>query len=163
MNEEIIGIEVSGEIYPIKDEATNTKIQTLETKVQGLESSISSLEGEIEKVKTGDIYSTDEIKCGTWIDGKPIYRKVIESTPDQAGECRIDSSSLNIEQLTVFRGMFDDTEHNYAFPVPDYSDGDTHFYLAYNKQSSKMYYKGGNVYGIRGKLTILIEYTKTTD
>lgn len=26
----------------------------------------------------GEIYSTEEIEVGTWIDGKPIYRKVIE-------------------------------------------------------------------------------------
>lgn len=28
----------------------------------------------------GEIYSTEEIRIGTWIDGKPLYRKVITGT-----------------------------------------------------------------------------------
>lgn len=44
MNEEIIGIEVSGEIYPIKDEKTSGKAQTLETKVSIAEVNITNLE-----------------------------------------------------------------------------------------------------------------------
>lgn len=44
MNEKIIGIEVSGEIYPIKDEETSGKAQTLETKVSIAETNIANLE-----------------------------------------------------------------------------------------------------------------------
>lgn len=44
MNEEIIGIEVSGEIYPIKDEETSGKTQTLEQKVSIAEQNIENLE-----------------------------------------------------------------------------------------------------------------------
>lgn len=44
MNEEIIGIEVSGEIYPIKDEETSGKAQTLETRVSTAEGNITNLE-----------------------------------------------------------------------------------------------------------------------
>lgn len=105
MNEEIIGIEVSGEIYPIKDEETSGKAQTLETKIQGLKTIVDTHSEELreltmmiddatvsntktwssEKIndslediekKAGIIYSTDEVVIGKWIDGKPIYRKV---------------------------------------------------------------------------------------
>lgn len=44
MNEKITGIEVSGEIYPIKDEETNEKTQTLETKIANINTKINELE-----------------------------------------------------------------------------------------------------------------------
>lgn len=164
MNEEIIGIEVSGEIYPIKDEETSGKAQTLETKVSTAEENITNLEtastehgekiaqieanigetdiqelkslvdsheeelkelkeliddttisesktwssekinessvkkiGDLTELKTinksnlvsainevsqssgGNVYSTEETVCGTWHDGRPIYRKAFYS------------------------------------------------------------------------------------
>lgn len=53
MNEEIIGIEVSGEVYSIKDEETSGKTQTLGTKVQKLETLVDAHEEEIKKLKDG--------------------------------------------------------------------------------------------------------------
>lgn len=44
MNEKIIGIEASGEIYPIKDEETSGKAQTLETKITNINAKLSELE-----------------------------------------------------------------------------------------------------------------------
>ena len=29
---------------------------------------------------SSEVYSTDEIEIGTWIDGKPIYQKVVRVT-----------------------------------------------------------------------------------
>lgn len=51
MNEKIIGVEVSGEVYPIKDEETSGKIQTLGIKVQELNTLVETHEEEIEKLK----------------------------------------------------------------------------------------------------------------
>lgn len=44
MNEEIIGIEVGGEIHTIKDEETSGKTETLKTKVSAVEENIAALE-----------------------------------------------------------------------------------------------------------------------
>ena len=34
-----------------------------------------------EKVEDkGEVYSTEEVRIGTWIDGKPLYRKVIKTS-----------------------------------------------------------------------------------
>ena len=32
------------------------------------------------EVADPNTYSTDEVRIGTWIDGKPLYRKVVETT-----------------------------------------------------------------------------------
>ena len=34
-----------------------------------------------EEVDSPNEYSTEETKIGTWIDGKPLYRKVINAKP----------------------------------------------------------------------------------
>lgn len=51
-------------------------------------------------VDRANSYSTEEIKTGgTWIDGKPIYRKVILHNTPRSGVENIDIASLNIESL----------------------------------------------------------------
>ena len=42
-------------------------------------------------------YSTNETRVGTWKDGKPLYRKVIELNNLNANPYDIDISSLNAE------------------------------------------------------------------
>ena len=47
-----------------------------------------------------DIYKTNEIRVGTWINGKPIYRKVIQFNPDpDALESRISHYISNIDEI----------------------------------------------------------------
>lgn len=75
MNEKIIGVEVSGEVYPIKDEETSGKTQTLETKTENINANLNKLNNSLTDLIT---YSTEEKKVGVWIDGKPIYRKVCQ-------------------------------------------------------------------------------------
>lgn len=56
-----------------------------------------------------NVYSTEETVCGTWIDGKPIYRKVIEGKLAAASGKRYkfaDVSGLNIERMIDLRGNF---------------------------------------------------------
>lgn len=54
----------------------------------------------------GEVYSTEEIRIGTWIDGKPLYRKVIAAeTGDKISantndkNSLYDVSALNIDTL----------------------------------------------------------------
>ena len=113
---------------------------------------------------TVNSYSEEEINTHQkWIDGKDIYRKVLTLDVSTSERQNIDVASLNISQLTLMRGIFNDTQNSYMFPVPDYGDGDTRFYLSYNATEKIVHYEGGTVYGINGKLIVIIEYTKTTD
>ena len=53
------------------------------------------------KSSTYDVYSTNETVVGTWIDGKPIYRKTMEFSNLSAGENIISHGLQNIELLMV--------------------------------------------------------------
>lgn len=64
-----------------------------------------------------EYYSVDETRIGTWIDGKPLYRKVVSSTtPSQAntGTNIYDASSLNIDRLVNLSFNFKGTYNEYA-------------------------------------------------
>ncbi len=67
-------------------------------------------------------YSTEETVCGKWIDGKPIYRKVITGTlAKDSGNGIIfgNISDLKVDQLIKLYGNmpFKDNSYQIAFPI----------------------------------------------
>lgn len=108
-------------------------------------------------------YSTSEIKCGTWIDGKPIYRKVINfgELPNTSSK----SVNHNISNLGGVRNLYGICYRSLDglfFPLPSASTT-----LANNIQLT--------INGISVNITtgidrtniqacyVIVEYTKTTD
>lgn len=108
-------------------------------------------------------YSTEETKIGTWIDGKPIYRKVIScgvlpNTEIIGTQHNID----NIDFITNYYGIaYRDTD-GVSFKLP---------YISFPIENSVSVYVNKEVIAIttvsdRSTITqsyIVIEYTKTTD
>lgn len=112
-------------------------------------------------------YSTNEQVIGTWIDGKPLYRKVIQSKT---------STSINTEEITIFADYVKNiiSVNGYL----DFGDGiGTKFPLNIYFESDyivKTYWDAPSGVGrIRNIVTnskitdkdiiFIIEYTKTTD
>lgn len=56
-----------------------------------------SVVGVIGGIKKGDNYSTNEQVIGTWINGKPLYRKSISFTPTPTSQ----TISLNIDNIDI--------------------------------------------------------------
>lgn len=85
MNEEIIGIEVSGEVYPIKDEKTNEKTQTLESKVSSTEEKIANLESALNKtVGFPDYTNQIIITSNSWVADRDVYINMMFVSLNQA-------------------------------------------------------------------------------
>jgi len=135
-----------------------------------LDSNEEENEENIENIYKKNIYSTDETKVGIWIDGKPIYRKVIDiqSYPN-ATIVSMDIPDIpNVETLITCRAMSRATGE--SFPVPSYYG---------QGYSSTVYYdtiladfNENTITSIRLKTNsnrttytgfIILEYTKTTD
>lgn len=108
------------------------------------------------------IYSEEEVKTNkTWIDGKPIYRKVLTGTlPNGSGE---NTFIFNNIEIINFYGKIKSTAgtsfliNTYYMPLPAYSisgwiDSDKNLKIEC----------GGN-YNTSSEYEIIIEYTKTTD
>lgn len=121
-----------------------------------------------------NVYSTEETVCGTWIDGKPIYRKVIvgktavESSKD--GIAFADVASLKIEKMiSLYGNMSDKTNFGqislpYHTAIPD-SFSKAAITMWYRPSEEKLYYTFINNYGNFSSCTayVILEYTKRTD
>ena len=129
-----------------------------------------------ETVSTGDLggsednYSTTETKIGTWIDGKPIYRKVItgyrtlETSTDGTQVINpIDVSGLNVDSVVNLTGtMISSVGLSMVMPV--FRPGSSYGALLFHEQSTKTVNISNfcKNFGDRD-VTIIFEYTKTTD
>lgn len=108
-------------------------------------------------------YSTDEIRVGTWIDGKPIYRKVASftATSDNAQSLTIPVQNVNmiIEGRFILKGSdFCAVDHTYILSTSNeigkwvftIHEADVSVTISKTIQNTGTYY-------------IILEYTKTTD
>ena len=99
-------------------------------------------------------YSLDETIIGTWIDGKPIYRKFLYT--NQQIPNSTDVSSLNIETIVKIGGFV----NSYGNIVPiQYNDDTTRMAAYYSGQKTIVFLSNSDSHvGY-----MFIEYTKTTD
>ncbi len=120
-------------------------------------------------------YSTEEVDTGkTWIDGKKIYRKVLELNLDAGGSNLIDLSSLNISEVffDFSKSYYIWSQQNRIVPIVSTDVASTtssstvvaqnQIGIYYNTSEKILHCEFGNARPIR-KGIITIEYTKTTE
>lgn len=114
-------------------------------------------------------YSTEEKVVGTWIDGKPLYRKSFvftKGTHYSSNSTTINHNIANIDEIINVNVMSSGST-GYFRPLP---------WAYYTTQSDSKYYggiavsksvfkveMGTSLYSDATKLNITVEYTKTTD
>ena len=105
-------------------------------------------------------YSTTEIDTGKkWIDGKPIYRKVINDTTSSSSDQTMLSTITNLDYCISIKGILVDS--GYSIVIPSYVNSNNYTNCAMT-DGKKPYLSVSN--GYRSKaFTLIIEYTKTTD
>lgn len=118
---------------------------------------------------TGNVYSTEETVCGTWIDGKPIYRKVISGKlANQSGNGLIfaNVSNLKIERMVNLYGNMSDVNNDYQITLQtSYNQSDrldTAVNMSYSSATGDI---GYNLLGTQASYAgstayVVIEYTK---
>lgn len=126
-------------------------------------SNLNTMQDNIEEaINVSDIYSTDEIVIGKWINGKPIYRKVIATgnlTNNSAKN--IPHGIDNVEQITQVTGFVN--YNTTVLPLPyNNSFGNISYGIAIHATTSLI-----TIYSYSDFSTstgyIILEYTKTTD
>lgn len=117
---------------------------------------------------TREIYTQTERRIGTWVDGKPIYRKVVEITslPNQTAH----GYAHNIENLNIVtntHGIERYTYNNYLVqnPLININPGAGQGYnsCGYDITPTDIEIFSQNADRSSHSATIVIEYTKTTD
>ena len=118
-----------------------------------------------------DEYSTDETIVGKWINGKPIYRKVIPFTfPSSSGLTAFENVlPEDMEFLVSIRGKSSDINQNDSnmdvfrdFPFQLSSNDYVSIYVNYRTITL---YAGSNVvsWNATNSSVFIVEYTKSTD
>ena len=104
------------------------------------------------------IYSTDETVIGTWINGKPLYRKIIKTSVKQGVQKIYDVSNMNLDDIIRMNGSISQSEGSIVH-IP-YGTSSNDFAVVYYPKSSNQIEVNTTRAGI---VNIILEYTKTTD
>ena len=116
------------------------------------------------------IYSDTERKIGIWRDNKPLYQKTIEISqiPNQNTQT-IAHGIANVDRIVNITGICysrTDVDPNYAStPLPRIQDNSTTANLGVDANRTNIVLKGRGTdfSSIYAKVTVTLQYTKTTD
>lgn len=147
-------------------DATMGKV--LDDKIAEVDNSLSDLSNQLSELSKKGVYSSsNEVEIGTWIDGKPIYRMVLQGiTPAQAAKHIVfaNLSSLNIDKMTHIHGIVESSNGAYQALVPhSCSDKGTvmlEIVLWYEKASKNLCYNLVGTDYASGPLYVIVDYTK---
>lgn len=112
------------------------------------------------KIKSIHNYSTEEQVVGTWIDGKPIYERVINSGYLTNNSITIDVSHLNINDVIQLKGIaFTDDKKQFR-PITLGTSDSNSIRIDFTNNNVRIFtwadWSSYNSF-------IIIQYTKTTD
>lgn len=116
-------------------------------------------------------YTQEEQRIGTWIDGKPIYRKVIKVTSidNSSNNYDVAISISNLNEIVNIGGTIKTSNNAYKPVTVIYTDNSnaisSHYsFSVYAITNSYISLSYGNWWKtIFDKAYIILEYTKTTD
>lgn len=122
----------------------------------------TSIVNAVNELETRGDFSTTEVVIGTWINSKPIYRKVVNKSVSSGSSSFPKSDvSSDMDQVLTIRGFVIQPTGNVAMIPYDASDNDK-LNIYYQSSQSLFQVRAGSQYGA-GSAYITIEYTKTTD
>lgn len=115
-----------------------------------------------------DNYFSDEVIVGTWIDGKPLYRKVIDTKcyngiEDWKPVGTVDNVSRIVRMDAL---MQSGANYNETYIIPSYHsvwNGIEDSNLYFNRSTGTLYEKHSFAYMNNKTLLVILEYTKITD
>lgn len=117
-----------------------------------------------EQVDDVPVYSTTETVCGTWIDGKPLYRKVIDfgTLPSNSSKSVAHGIS-NLDFITHAYGVSESVQDTYFKTIPSASHSNISSQLNIAINVSNVFISTGQDSSLYTRTYIVLEYTKTTD
>ena len=133
------------------------------------QTNLNKIENELEKLDKLSIYSTEEVKIGTWM-GKPLYRKVFElgtfTSVVSKGTASLNFSSLINQVRKVDYNIYNNTNFiNIPANSYDASDNNSFIYsqLGVWDNSYRVFVKSNRTLTDNYRVNVILEYTKTTD
>lgn len=111
-------------------------------------------------------YSTDEIRIGTWRDGKPLYRKIVSGTfgtVTQDKESTVEINLPNVKFVLVDKYWLDRISSNQAINQGPIENSISLGYTSIKSSDSTVRFRTKQSWASNIKVYAIIIYTKTTD
>ena len=107
-----------------------------------------------------DVYSTKEVKTNkVWIDGKPIYRKVIKDINVASNMSETISTGLsNVNVINIY-GEYHTTDYGVVQTIP-YISQSKEYVIEVISMNNGAIIRYRTASGFNGKSNIVLEYTK---
>ena len=123
----------------------------------------SSVVNAINELKNREILSTNEtITNKVWIDGKPIYRKVINTGTISSSDKNVNHNISNLETVVSLSGMAFANYNSTYYVLPRISTGNVNQQIALGCDSTKVVLQVGSNANFNDSF-VIVEYTKTTE
>lgn len=112
-----------------------------------------------------NIFSTNEIKIGTWIDDKPLYRKVYEINSPNSNPYDLNISLLNSDYLCIEKCEFSYRYNNINYVMENnHYSGTNDYFRAFKRDNVIRHALGSIQDGAANKKIILtLNYTKASN
>lgn len=110
-----------------------------------------------------EVYSTEETRIGTWIDGKPLYRLCVEIRTASTVHTQsyiFDAASLQIDKFVHFHGSI--LLDAFITPLTFYNGGNYYSSVFYDKGKKQFLSHVGDAAYVNKPAYMVLEYTKTT-
>ena len=135
--------------------------------MQTLESNVSTNTSNIENLQNGNVYSTNEVNTAkTWIDGKPIYRKVVEfgSFPN-SGSKTVATGITNLARIISLKYTWYDSSDRAYFTNVRVDSATVMCKIQFKVNNNLLNVEGTGIdWSSRTSQGVaIIEYTKTTN
>lgn len=144
--------------------STTVDMQTLESNVSTNTSNISTNATDIENLQT---YSTSEVNTGkVWINGKPIYRKVVEFGSFPSGGSKTVATGItNLSRIVFFMYTWYDSADGAYFTNVRVDSATVMCKIQFKVNNNSLNVEGTGIdWSSRTSQGVaIIEYTKTTD
>ena len=124
----------------------------------------------LNEIQKNNVYSTNEIKIGQWIDGKPIYKKVLEVpiSAFNSNNVYVTHGISNLGIAIAQRAFWFDNQAMVWRMMPSVYYGSSDWSSQTTIKANEVFFELGNsvLARIQSKANVvyvIIEYTKTTD
>lgn len=115
----------------------------------------------VESVPAENVYSREETRIGTWIDGKPLYRRIIKFTIPGANNTVVPlPDGLSIAEVVHFYGTIFSTNRFFDLQT---ASMESPYMNQIDIGLNEINIYTGNGFFVNAPVTLILEYTKTTD
>lgn len=116
----------------------------------------------VQEIINGEVYSTSEVKTNkVWIDGKPIYRKVLSGTlPTGTGG---NSFFISNSEIISVNGFVKSTYGQWWSINNYFSEQKYSINCRLSENRNEIVLECGAFYNTSSKYFLIVEYTKKTD